>query len=479
MNDADKTQPQLMEELQHLRQRVAELEALTLAHQQMATALEQSQVQYDSAIEALQRQNLRSQLFAEVSLKIRRSLQLEEILRTTVAEVQQFLQADRVVVFRLAFDGSGRVVEETVVPGWPKILGQDIVDPCFQEGYLLQYRQGRVSAIQDITQANIDLCHQQLLQQFAVQANLVVPILLKETDLWGLLIAHQCAHPRQWTPFETELLRQLADQIGIALAQAQLLEREVRQRQELARSNAELQDFASVASHDLQEPLRKIQTFGDRLRSKEAVLLSPQGLDYLERMQNAARRMQILINDLLTLSRVTTQGQPFVPTSLESILAGVLSDLEVRLQETGAEVRVGPLPTLEADPVQMRQLLQNLLNNALKFHRPEEPPRIEVTARILTTNSKQRVAPVLPPSCELRISDNGIGFDEKYLDRIFQPFQRLHSRQQYEGSGIGLGICRRIVERHGGRITAQSTPGQGSTFIVTLPLKHPQGAMPG
>lgn len=264
MNDADKTQPQLMEELQHLRQRVAELEALTLAHQQMATALEQSQVQYDSAIEALQRQNLRSQLFAEVSLKIRRSLQLEEILRTTVAEVQQFLQADRVVVFRLAFDGSGRVVEETVVPGWPKILGQDIVDPCFQEGYLLQYRQGRVSAIQDITQANIDLCHQQLLQQFAVQANLVVPILLKETDLWGLLIAHQCAHPRQWTPFETELLRQLADQIGIALAQAQLLEREVRQRQELARSNAELQDFASVASHDLQEPLRKIQTFGDR-----------------------------------------------------------------------------------------------------------------------------------------------------------------------------------------------------------------------
>ncbi|MDZ4871467.1 MAG: Sensor histidine kinase RcsC [Chroococcidiopsis cubana SAG 39.79] len=180
----------------------------------------------------LQRQNLRLQLFAEVSQKIRQSLHLEEILQTAVTEVQRILQVDRVLCYQLRSDGSGTVVQEAVVPGCMPILGRNIVDHCFREEYVQLYRQGRISAIADIEQADIQPCHVEFLRQFNVKANLVVPILLRE-DLWGLLIAHHCTAPRQWTSFELELLQHLANQIGIAIAQAQLLEQEVRQRQEL------------------------------------------------------------------------------------------------------------------------------------------------------------------------------------------------------------------------------------------------------
>ena len=170
----------------------------------------------------LKRQTQRTKVLAEVTVRIRQSLQLEEILQTTVTEIQAVLQADRVLIFQLHPSGAGTVVQEAVLPGWPIVLGQKIYDPCFQEDYVEQYRQGRVSAIADLTQANIQHCHVQLLQQFAVQANLVVPILNQE-QLWGLLIAHQCHSPRQWSPGEIELLQQLGNQISIALSQAQLL----------------------------------------------------------------------------------------------------------------------------------------------------------------------------------------------------------------------------------------------------------------
>jgi PAS domain S-box-containing protein len=193
----------------------------------------------------VQRQNLRSQLFAEVSLKIRQSLQLEDILRTTVIEVQRFLQADRVLLFQLRSDGSGTVVQEAVVSGYPVTLGQDMADPCFHEGYLNLYRQGRIGAIADIEQAGIAPCYVEFLRQLGVKANLVVPIFIRSA-LWGLLIAHQCAHSRQWTDFETQFLKQLANQIGTALSQAQLLEQEIQQRQELARSQEELQAMSNA-----------------------------------------------------------------------------------------------------------------------------------------------------------------------------------------------------------------------------------------
>ncbi|MFN6568266.1 PAS domain-containing protein [Dendronalium sp. ChiSLP03b] len=413
----------------------------------------------------LERQNLRSQLFADITLKIRQSLQIDEILQTSVTEVQKVLQADRVLILRLKSNYSFMVLKEAVVPDLPVFVGQLITDPCFGEDYIEQYRQGRISSIADIEQANIQPCHIELLRQFGVKANLVVPIFLKN-QLWGLLIAHQCAHSRQWTNWEIDLLQQLADQIGIALAQSLILEKETRQRQELARSNEELQQFAFIASHDLQEPLRKIKTFGERLKTTCGDSLNEQGRDYLERMQNATLRMQNLIEDLLTLSRVTTRTQPFVLINLAEIAQEVLSDLEVRIQQSGGRVEISELPTIKADPLQMRQLLQNLIGNALKFHRQQVPPIVKIYGQLLNHQS-DKVA-VGSEMCEIVVEDNGIGFEEKYIDRIFNIFQRLHGRQEYEGTGIGLAICRKIVERHHGSITAQSKPGQGAKFIVIL-----------
>ena len=243
----------------------------------------------------------------------------------------------------------------------------------------------------------------------------------------------------------------------------------------LAGSNRELQDFAYVASHDLQEPLRKIQIFGERLQAKCGNALSEQGRDYLSRMQNATRRMQQLIVDLLALSRVTTKAQPFVPVDLAIIVQDVLTDLEMRIEEANGHIEVGPLTTIQADPLQMRQLLQNLIGNALKFHAKDVSPIVKVNIQLLSESIPDRQEGHQEAAlCQLIVEDNGIGFDcEQYLSRIFNAFQRLHGRSSYEGTGIGLTICRKIVDRHHGSITARSLPGQGSTFIVTLPVEQP------
>jgi signal transduction histidine kinase len=246
-----------------------------------------------------------------------------------------------------------------------------------------------------------------------------------------------------------------------------------RQAQELARSNSELEQFAYVASHDLQEPLRKILAFGDRLKIKHGQSLNEQGYDYVERMQAAATRMQALITDLLALSRVTTRTQPFAPVDLTEITRTIVSDMEVRIQQLNGQVHIGQLPTIEADPMQMGQLFQNLIGNALKFHRVEEAPVVKVWGRIVQPEGKvQQKDGSNQPFCQIMVEDNGIGFEEKYLDRIFEPFQRLHERGRYEGTGMGLAICRKIVERHGGVITARSTLGQGAVFLVTLPVRR-------
>jgi light-regulated signal transduction histidine kinase (bacteriophytochrome) len=203
-----------------------------------------------------------------------------------------------------------------------------------------------------------------------------------------------------------------------------------RQAQELARSNGELEQFASVASHDLQEPLRKILAFGDRLKRTHEQDLSAQGREYLERMQDAAARMQTLITDLLTLSRVTIRPQPFVGVDLAVVAHTVVSDMEVRIQQVQGHVQIDPLPTIEADPVQMRQLLQNLISNALKFHREGEPPIVKVWSSPVPSEEQElQNTGVKRPQCHIWVEDRGIGFEEKYLDRIFEPFQRLHGRE--------------------------------------------------
>jgi signal transduction histidine kinase len=239
---------------------------------------------------------------------------------------------------------------------------------------------------------------------------------------------------------------------------------------QLERSNRELQDFASVASHDLQEPLRKIQAFGDRLTAKYSDQLSSEGRDYLHRMHAAAGRMRRLIEDLLTFSRVTTRALPFEEVDLSRIAAEVVDDLEARIEQSGGRVEVGPLPKLQADPLQMRQLIQNLISNGLKFQKPNERPEVRVSAEVVRDERMDHAGAEM---CRLRVKDNGIGFDERYLDRIFTVFQRLHSRHEYAGTGVGLAICRKIVERHGGSITARSALGEGAEFIAQLPIRQP------
>jgi PAS domain S-box-containing protein len=241
------------------------------------------------------------------------------------------------------------------------------------------------------------------------------------------------------------------------------LELRVKERTvELERSNQALQDFASIASHDLQEPLRKVSSFGNMLNEKYGESLGEQGKDYLARMLNANQRMQSLLTALLEYSRLSTTTDPFVEVELTGIVREVLLDLEVRIEKTGGRVRVGELPVIQADPTQMRQLFQNLIGNGLKFHKEGERPVVDVSCTMADDRTLRIV-----------IEDNGIGFDEQYLDRIFAPFQRLHGKSsQYEGTGMGLAICKKIVERHGGHITARSSPGKGTAFIIALPQKH-------
>jgi len=240
---------------------------------------------------------------------------------------------------------------------------------------------------------------------------------------------------------------------------------------ELTRSNSELEQFAYVASHDLQEPLRKIQAFGDRLKTKFREELPDGGKDYVDRMLNSAGRMRQLIDDLLTFSRVTTQSRAFIRLELTNIVREVISDLSVRIEQASGEVHIGELPAIDGDPTQMRQLFQNLIANALKFQKPGVPPVVEVRGELVVGSGIDSMgAPVA--DCRITVKDNGIGFDPKYLDRIFQVFQRLHGREEYEGTGVGLAICRKIAERHGGTISAESRVGDGAMFIVTIPARQ-------
>jgi len=239
---------------------------------------------------------------------------------------------------------------------------------------------------------------------------------------------------------------------------------------ELVRSNEELEKFAYVASHDLQEPLRKIQAFADRLVKKYRENLAGDGREYLDRMLVATVRMRTLINDLLAYSRVSTNAMPFSKVNLQEVARDVVDDLGERIEQTGAQVDIGVLPTIDADLVQMRRLFQNLIGNALKFHKIDETPLVTIRATKI-----QELPPGVDPPAEiasgyrLTIADNGIGFDQVYADRVFELFQRLHGRGEYEGTGIGLAICRKIVQRHAGAISVRSREGAGATFYIDLP----------
>ncbi len=338
-----------------------------------------------------------------------------------------------------------------------------------------------------------------LLRDLALSSVIIVPLKVNNKAV-GVISLIATDGKRDFTESDLEMAEGLANRASLAMtnaalydeAQRELAERtrleealwtaneELESRVEartselaaailgLQRSNQELQDFAYVASHDLQEPLRKIQAFGNLLQNEYNDVLG-EGSDYLARMRNAAARMSALIEDILSFSQVSTKGREFIPVNLKTVVQEVVSDLEVRISDTHATLNIIDLPTIHADPMQMRQLLQNLIANGIKFHRDDAAPVITIRAStVVPSNDKIKY-------CRLEIEDNGLGFDEKYLDRIFAVFQRLHNRDSYEGTGIGLAVCRKIVERHGGTITATSKLGKGSTFIIMLPMRHKKG----
>ncbi len=253
-------------------------------------------------------------------------------------------------------------------------------------------------------------------------------------------------------------------------AASDILESKVRERteellvknKELESSNHELQQFASVASHDLKEPLRKIQVFGSIIKDR-LTAESPQAVDGMNRIVEASQRMSVLINDLLDYSRLGIDSF-FAPTPLSEIVAETLRDLEYPIQEKEAGIEVGELPVIDAIPGQMRQVFQNLLSNSLKFVAPGTKPLIRISASTIEAGGLTR--------CRLEIRDNGIGFDQQYAEKIFTIFQRLNSRQEYEGTGIGLAIVKKIIEKHRGTIAVRSTEGSGTTFTIVLPLQQ-------
>lgn len=234
---------------------------------------------------------------------------------------------------------------------------------------------------------------------------------------------------------------------------------------ELERSNAALDEFAMVASHDLQEPLRKIISFGERLESSLGAMLEGDARHSLDRMLDAAARMRILVRDVLAYSQVATRTSPFAPTDLAWVVRDVMDEMVETITESGARIEVGVLPVIDADALQMRQLMQNLLGNAIKYAREGTPPFVQIACDVSGG-----------AHCTLTVSDNGIGFKKEYAEKIFLMFERLNGRSRFGGSGIGLAICRRIVERHQGQISAHSIPGSGATFSVTLPVTRvPRG----
>ena len=240
--------------------------------------------------------------------------------------------------------------------------------------------------------------------------------------------------------------------------------------EELARSNQDLEQFASLAAHDLQEPLHSIQIFVDVLRVKHSLSLNEEAQGYLDRVTKAASRMQQLIEGLLLYSRINAPGSKGECLSLGKMVQEIFSDLGAKIDELEAEIHVGDLPMIHGEAVHVRQLLQNIISNALKFHKPGVAPVLHISGMMI--QDRRHTGPGKPGSlCQIEIQDQGIGIPAEYLDKIFGMFKRLHRKDEYEGTGIGLAVCKRIADQCGGAISVRSTPGEGSTFIVTLPAK--------
>ncbi|MCT7988300.1 response regulator [Laspinema olomoucense] len=454
------------------------------------------------AQEEIIKQNQRAQLFAELTIKIRQSLDIGEILQTTVEEVRQVLHADRAIVFQLMADGTGIVVKEAVVESCQPLLGNQITDSCFPKTYLEQYKQGRVNAISDIESANIHSCYQDLLRRIGVKANLVVPLLQRDAPeeplrerLWGLLIAHQCSTPRHWTQFETELLQQLANQVSIALSQAQLLAEQTRISQKLAKQNTILaqmkqaavaanrakSEFLASMSHEIRTPMNGVLGMTGLLLATE---LNPQQKHYAQTIFSSAENLLTVINDILDFSKLEAREMHLNPIDfeLDECIESVVDLMVAPAQEKGLDLGIcidRNVPRhLFGDPARLRQILLNLVNNAIKF---TEVGEVAIAVCAVSEDSASEADSVPPAqrnpvTLRFAVTDTGIGILPQDQTKLFQSFSQVDSSstRKYGGTGLGLAISKQLVELMQGKIGVESELNQGSTFwfTVTLPVQQ-------
>jgi light-regulated signal transduction histidine kinase (bacteriophytochrome) len=422
----------------------------------------------------------RQKALSSAIARLRSPLDLETIFQATATEVRQLLAADRVGMFRFYANSGwddGEFVSEDVAADFASAMAQKVHDHCFGDRFAIHYQQGRVQAVADIYDAGLSDCHIQILSQFQVRANLVVP-LLQGCNLWGLLCIHQCRAPRQWQEIEIEFVNQIANHLGVALQQAELLAElraEIVERQqaeqraqdlnqglqqailELKAVNKELEAFSYSVSHDLRAPLRSIDGFSQALLEDCLDQLGSTGQDYLRRIRSATQRMGQLIDDLLTLSRVTRSEMQKESVDLSRLASCICTNLQQAYPERQVDFEVQPGLVVQGDARLLRVLLDNLLNNAWKFTSRQLQARIEFGAI-----AQENGMPVY------FVRDDGVGFDMVYVNKLFRPFQRLHGMNEFPGNGIGLATVQRIVHRHGGRVWAEGALTRGATFYFTL-----------
>jgi light-regulated signal transduction histidine kinase (bacteriophytochrome) len=415
-----------------------------------------------------------------VITRLRQPLDLETIFQATATEVRQLLAADRVGIFRFYPDSGwddGEFVSEDVDPEFKSAIGEKIHDHCFGEQFAVHYQEGRVQNVADIYNARLSDCHREILAQFQVRANLVVP-LLQGRHLWGLLCIHQCRAPRQWQETEIEFAQQIAHHLAVALQHAELLAElraEVRERQqaeerarelnqglrqaivELKAVNQELEAFSYSVSHDLRAPLRSIDGFSQALLEDCFEQLDITGQDYLRRIRTASQRMGQLIDDLLTLSRVTRSDIDKESLDLSHLASRICDRLQEAHPERQVEFVIQTGLVACGDARLLQVVLDNLLNNAWKFTSKQQQARIELGAI-----ARENGTPMY------FVRDDGVGFEMAFVDKLFKPFQRLHGMHEFPGNGIGLATVQRIIHRHGGRVWAEGVLNTGATFYFTL-----------
>jgi signal transduction histidine kinase len=399
------------------------------------------------------------------------SLELEEVFRQVANQLGLYLNADRCFISRydqetgrlspptqeyLASDRVSSMISTNV--GLWDALSEYAAQECHHTDCPFDFH----CLVKDLS-----IHTQTCIREINVQSGLTCPVRYRGR-CFAMLFVHQVQRNRVWTEEEKGIIFEVANQAAIAIYQAELFAQEQTAKDALQeyrvlleQSNRDLEHFATVASHDLQAPLRKIKLFCEQIHAAAKDKLDPDTLDLMRRVDRAIITAQKLVTDLLALSKAANSTRPFSQVDLSAVLHKVLANLDVQIQEKKAQIDVGQLVTLIGDPTQFEQLLQNLIENSLKYQPEGQKPVIKIYS---DCQHEQY--------CELIVEDNGIGFDSAQAERIFQPFERLHGKSSpYEGTGVGLAICKRIAERHQGSIKAQSSPGHGAKFTVRLPYR--------